>query len=63
MTIQPPSLYDEDHFWNVLATGGWWTAVFWRLYQSSDPAHRAALALAAPDHVRVYEEKSKEPAV
>ena len=62
MTIQPPSLYDEDHFWDVLRNGDWWTPVFWRLYAKSDPAHRAALALAAPDHVRVYEEKSKEPA-
>jgi len=60
IVLDAPSPYDRDNFWSVLRGGTHWTAVFWRLYQKSDPAHRAALALAAPEHVRVYEEESQK---
>lgn len=53
--IDPPSADDLAHFDSVLPDGDWWSARFWRLYQVSDPQHRAALALAAPEHAAAFD--------
>ena len=37
--------------------GDWWTArAWWRVYQASDPERRQALAAAAPEYARAFEE-------
>ncbi len=49
------SEWDRENLEFVLVKGDWWTAKFWRLYQMSDPEHRAALRLAAPEHAEAFE--------
>ncbi len=52
--------WDREHIEQVLQQGDWWTAKFWRLYQLSDPEHRAALRLGAPEHAEAFEAWERE---
>lgn len=52
--------WDREHVGRVVASGDWWTAQFWRLYQTSDQEHRAALRLAAPEHAEAFEAWEKD---
>lgn len=58
------SAHDREHIEEVIGNVrryDHWTALFWRLYAKSDRDHRWALRLAAPEHVRIYEEWMRAP--